>query len=620
MENQGDNSNRVIFGIKTPTAPRARSGWSPGGRVADTSTMFGPYIDILNDADFSLQRDPKAHDKMMRDCQIRSCLRLRGLTTAARKVEFLPREDSDAGREAAKFATTQWDRVRRQSEVILNILDATAKGSSFQEIMWVPDKETMSWYSEHILPVHKNRFGFTLEGEMVLKTPQDIFYGETLPPRVFIHHRYDPEPASFDNPETESRLYFGQGEFDRIYPWFYWKMLVMRLGFAYLDRLAFPIKVGRYPHRNEDARNQFAQILKDIDHHRYCLYPGGENWDLDFIQTQATGHNVAMEWINYIDGQITKVLLGSTLMQEPGERGSFALGASHTQNVFGALAEFDSRCLCDTLEHTWVRWLFELNSLPKQLAPKVTQASGKSLEVTQLVDIMLLLSERGYPVSVEHIAETTGIRPAREGETLISVDPSQGLSGMQHGPGSPFSQVMNPNDLLNVPTMAGQETPVRSSSVVVPEKNSLSSDRGITTKGAESLAKVDDSEVKRLLLDIAPEKSVSLEDVEKHIGVKAYLYGKPKSEVVKRKLGPIKSSKVAKYASEGRRIKFIYTNLERETKEYDVEPYSYRFRNGFVYLYAYDPKDRHVKSFFVHKVTNILGGRKFKPRWLVEIN
>lgn len=591
------NGGGVVFGIRTPPAGRYRSGWLPDHRVADTSTMFGPYIDVLNDMDFSLEKDPLAYDKMMRDCQIRSCAKIRELATASRKLEFVPRtndKNNPVATEAARFATDMWARVRRPTEVLLNILDAIWRGSSFNECVWKLDKKDLIWYTEGIIPTHKDRFIFSLEGELCLRTPYDIFYGQTVPPRTFIHHIYDPEPATFSRPETESRLYFGVGEFERIYPWFMWKQLVLRLGFVYLDRLAFPIKVGRYPYRDEEARDNTLRFLQDLDHHRVGAWPMGENWDVQIFQTQATGHNVAMDWVAYIDASVAKTLLGTLLVQGAGEsgQGSYALGASQIQNVFGALTESDSISLCDTLENTWVKWLFEMNSRPPETAPRCVQATGRNVELTQAVDLMLALSERGYPVSYEQISETTGIRPAREGETLLMVPAQSGAGLSIQGNNGPFDKA---KDLVGIGDIAAGKDPKKQFSMR--------------------------SQKHAIWCDVLPEESVSEADVEKNTrkSSKELIFQPALASRIRRRIGAVKAASIDRCAKALKRVKFTYTDLKKQTKDFDVEPYSYRYRRTFVYLYAYDPVDRTIKSFFAHKIKNVRSGRRFQPRWIVEI-
>lgn len=611
-ETGNEHTQGFLVGVRTPPAERFRALWESGQRIADTSRTFGPYLDLLEDQDFALAKDPLSHERMMRDCQIRSCIRLRQLVTASRKVEFLPREDSPMGREAAAFATAQWAKVRRPTEVLLNMLDAIPGGVSFNECVWTPDPDSFTWYTRDIVPAHKDRFRFTLQGELAILSQQDVFYGELVPPRVFMHHVYDPEPASFHNSGSEAQLYYGRGEFDRIYPWFLWKQLVLRLGFAYLDRLAYPIKVGRYPYRDATARAELLSLLQGLSHHRTVAWPGGDQWELDLIQTSATGHNVGMDYLNYIDTQMAKVILGSTLLQEPGERGSFGLGAAHIQSVFGSIVQADSANLCDTLEHTWVRWLFEVNNRPVRYAPKVTQAEGKTQDTVQTVDVLLTLADRGYPISIEQVAEMTGVRPAREGETLLGLSnpvnalglDNMGANGIPGQQGSP-----SPQDLLKTfPQPRAQQRSPR-----VSMAGFLGSDRGICEKGTHPGPK-------KLDVDILPEHIIDPADVEKNAKKSSErLYRPTTKKTVSRKLGPVKYDKIASAASKNRMISFEYVNLKGEDKKYRVEPYSYRYRRGYVYLYGFDPAEGHIKSFFAHKLRNIRSGRKFEPRYEVEI-
>jgi hypothetical protein len=423
-------------------------------------------------------------------------------------------------------------------------------------------------------------------------------------------------------------------------------MLVLRLGFTYLDRLAFPIRIGRYPYRDELARAEMEKFLQDLDHHRYGCWPGGEGWDFELYQTPATGHNVAMDWISYIDTQIAKLVLGSTLMQDSGDKGSYALGSVQTQNVFGAITESDSSSLCDTLENTWGKWVAELNSLPPGTHPKATQTASRNTSLVDIVDMMLLLSDKGYPISVEQLSETTGFRPARPGETLLIATGMEGNFDLQHGEGSPFTDAKYPQDLPSITDRIGKR----------PVPHSLSSDRSVCIKGAgrisdTELAKgqeveaehTDDPQLaKKIAWDhlnehpdyytklehifdghnlsvwIPPERGILLQDIKKYSRSPGTLYV-PARKLVSRKFGIIKYERMSRLGNEHRMAKFEYTNLRRERNSYNVEPYSYRYKRGFVYLYGYDPADRTIKSFFVHKILNLSKGRKFRPRWTVEI-
>lgn len=61
-----------------------------------------------------------------------------------------------------------------------------------------------------------------------------------------------------------------------------------------------------------------------------------------------------------------------------------------------------------------------------------------------------------------------------------------------------------------------------------------------------------------------------------------------------------------------------------EVKQYIAFPYSYRYRRLKVgrrkCLYAYDMKDKHIKSFAIRNIRKVaLTDRKHVPKWKVEI-
>ena len=63
---------------------------------------------------------------------------------------------------------------------------------------------------------------------------------------------------------------------------------------------------------------------------------------------------------------------------------------------------------------------------------------------------------------------------------------------------------------------------------------------------------------------------------------------------------------------------------DRAINIYTVAPYSYRYRRLRVgrrkCLYAYDMKDKHIKSFAIRNIRKVaLTDRKYVPKWRVEI-
>lgn len=77
-----------------------------------------------------------------------------------------------------------------------------------------------------------------------------------------------------------------------------------------------------------------------------------------------------------------------------------------------------------------------------------------------------------------------------------------------------------------------------------------------------------------------------------------------------------------------RRVQVILTYKKTttgETKKYVVAPYSFRRRKLKVgwrkMLYAYDMKDKHIKSFAIRNIQKVaITDRKYRPKWPVELS
>jgi len=72
-------------------------------------------------------------------------------------------------------------------------------------------------------------------------------------------------------------------------------------------------------------------------------------------------------------------------------------------------------------------------------------------------------------------------------------------------------------------------------------------------------------------------------------------------------------------------IAITYTKITTgETKKYIVAPYEWKYRRLTVgrrkVLYAYDMKDKHIKSFVNRNIKKVaITDRKFRPKWPVQI-
>jgi len=413
--------------VRPPRANRFRSAWRAGERIADFRRFFAFYIDLVEDPDFALAKDPQSHNRMMRDGQIFSSLRLRQLATAVRPLKFRARAGNETAQAVAyaRQALDLWGRVRRKTEVIMNMLDAVARGLSVQELIWQIDSDG-AWYTPELVPVHKDRFAYTLRRQLVLRGPVDVFWGEEVPPFTFMPHVFDPEPGSFYEPEQEGSILYGKGLFDRLYPWFFWKQLILRFAFRNAENTASGIRVGRYPRHNVEGKAVMEDLLKDVSNNFAVLFPSDPGYDLEVHQVPNNSHDVLMGLLEYIDKMIVKMILGSTLVTDQGNVGSYTLGLIHERNTFGRIAVKDAQDIEDTLARTLVPWWFEMNNWPDADVPVPHFSTAPGVNLGEIVNILTTLQDMGFPVSIEMVSEMTGISPPKQGEVIIDFKPDAG--------------------------------------------------------------------------------------------------------------------------------------------------------------------------------------------------
>ncbi len=590
--------NAALLSVMRPQASRFRAPWVMGERIGGYQRLFDYYIDVVNDPDFALQRDPKAHEKMMRDGQIAGALRIRQLATASRTIIFSPKHDTQPHREYADKASRLWDKLRKPGESLLNILEALSRGLSVQEIVWNLD-DRLEMYPQRMYPVDKSRFVFNLQNELALLSPIDVFYGEALPPYTFLAHRFDPEPGTFNDTQLEGRIPFGRGLFDRVYPWFFWKMIILRLALRFSEIFASPYKVGRYPANNMEAKDAVLTALSRLSGSSELVLPAGSEYDVKFEQAPTRGSTI-YEWLlKYVDNQIVKIILGTTLVMEPEGQGSYTLGQSHERTTFGRIAQFDSESMCDTLEHDLITWMFTINGWPHELVPRVTQSPPEVGSVSETIESMLALSDAGYPVSVEMIAEATGLRTARPGES--SLTPLETAQSLMPGGGAPGEGPGMGPESTGKGRDAGSEG--GGSFSQPPNPFERGQRKGFSLQKSSVPFVFPDGEVDSHGSRIAPDG----------------FFGRVSSA------GRELSTDIADVIARAGRHYQIITITYRKSRKgaiqhlYRVEPYSYRERSGVVFFFGFDLDSGGTKSFQLSGITKVrVSHDKFDPRWLVE--
>lgn len=185
------------------------------------------------------------------------------------------------------------------------------------------------------------------DGVIRITAPQ---LGQRLPADKFVIYSY----------RRRYEDVFGTSILRALYDLWWLKHVLKRAWGVSFERAGVPVAVAKYPAGMKEAdQNKLFKLVKSIRFESAAILP--KDVELNFVEAQRQGKDAMLEAIKHIDGQIAKTILGQTLTQEQGERGSQALGAVH-QNILGLyVAEFGRDLAIKAVDAQIVRDLVDFN-------------------------------------------------------------------------------------------------------------------------------------------------------------------------------------------------------------------------------------------------------------------
>lgn len=378
---------------------------------------------VVDDPDFALQKDPSIYKKMMRDPQIFYCLAVRKSAVSSVPWTIVPPSDymyDDRALELARQAEKRLKQIPRFNRLLENILDAILPGMSANELVWEHiNKEYI--VKEH-LPISKDRIKFAVDGTPRLLSPKEPTRGQLIPPYKIIVHLFNATDGSWAEPSTVGYRYHGRGLADTpLYHYFYFKMMVLKFLLKSLERQGDPFKIFYTGSQNAALTAKLANIMAALHNDSVVGIPGkkGET-EVDVIQPQRQTKDVFMMFIQYLDGLITRVILGQELMTELPAQGSYAAAQVH-QTVFMMLNEQDKSSVSDTLNRTLMKYDAELNTpnVPAELRPQFSFKKSAGSDAGGFLDLVQKALSLGIEVSERQVREYTGLREPGEGERIL---------------------------------------------------------------------------------------------------------------------------------------------------------------------------------------------------------
>lgn len=341
----------------------------------------------------------KIYQDLMRDPHVRSVMGKRRLAVVAREWSVEPASDDPKDQRAADLVKEAYERIAFD-RATLGLLGCLLNGFAVAEVIW----ETAelpglggTWLVPKALPTkNARRFVFDRDGALRLLTPSAPSEGEALPERKFLVARYGEE-------ETEDPYGLGLGNA------LFWPVFFKRQGIAYwnvfAEKFAQPTPVGEYETGTpETEQAKLLSFLSGISGQSAITVPKGTA--VRFLEATRSGSIDCYErLVEFMNGEISKAVLGQTLTTQMGANGSRAASETH-KDVQDELTDADCDLLSEVI-YQLSSWIVALN-LPGARPPHVWREKPDEEDLNTKAERDGKVKALGFKPSLEYIQRTYG--------------------------------------------------------------------------------------------------------------------------------------------------------------------------------------------------------------------
>ena len=320
--------------------------------------------------------------------------------------EIVPYSDAPEDKKAAQLVQDAME-LEGWEDSLLDILDATGKGYSGSEILWVI-KDGLA-LPQSIKWVHPKRFTFGDKDELRLLTTSEPVSGIELPGNKFIIHKFK---ARSGHPARAGII--------RVCAWMYlFKNYGVKDWVTFAEVYGMPLRLGKYDSStSKEDKDALVQAIIQLGTDAAGII--SKSTEIEFVEAmKGSKDNVFETLANFCNREMSKAILGQTLSAEAGDRGSYSLGKVHNE-VRHDLTKSDAKALAETLRRALFKPIVRFNLGDKPNLPWMKfklMDPGDQLKSAKIYSV--LIKDCGLPVSAKHVYEKFDIPAPAAGEELL---------------------------------------------------------------------------------------------------------------------------------------------------------------------------------------------------------
>jgi SPP1 gp7 family putative phage head morphogenesis protein len=357
---------------------------------------------ILKSTKLGMEKGIELFSEMKRDAHISAALQIRKRAVLKYSFYILPASDKEVDEKNAEFLQEELKKI--YYNLAGYILDAVPMGVSFTEVMY---KVTDLVRIKTVKKRKQKRFTFDSEGNHRLKTSAN-YDGEEIPDNKIIVATYEEED---DNK-------YGEAVLSNCF-WSWWFKKHGILFYAnYLERHGQPFLVGKYPPcTKKDKREKLLEAIEAIQTDFGVIIP--EAFTIELIEAATKGATDSYKlFLEYMDRQLSKAIISSTLTIDEAEHGTRAQAEVH-QEISTEVIDADIRFLEMVINQTILTWMTEWN-VNTDRAPEISILSKQNEATKEDMEKLKIISvDMGAPIPWKYILEKNKIPIPVDGDQVL---------------------------------------------------------------------------------------------------------------------------------------------------------------------------------------------------------
>ncbi len=181
----------------------------------------------------------------------------------------------------------------------------------------------------------------------------------------------------------------------------------------FCEIFGMPFRVGKYDTFDENGRQNLESAMQVMGSAFYAVIP--KDTDIEIMQTTSyVGTQVYKEFVDHMNTEISKLILGNTLTTEQGDRGARSLGEVH-RDVEDQIHLADQAYVIDLLNNEF-RALIEKHGYRLSQGGAFSFSHETVIPLTERIDMDLKIHSVA-PIDKEYFYKTYGVPPAPDNQT-----------------------------------------------------------------------------------------------------------------------------------------------------------------------------------------------------------